>query len=188
MRRHTTGVLAVIPVLLLALSACGGGGAATEDVASVSGGGGSSASPSSSAPTGDPEDQALKFARCMREHGVDMPDPDAEGRVRLRVDKERDAEKVDKAMKACEKYSPKVGGKGTREMSKEDQDKLLAFARCMREHGIDMPDPDFSGGGGFVKQRLGGKVRPDDPKFKEADKACQDKLPARPGGGPGGRP
>src|SRR5207253_2334340 len=27
---------------------------------------------------------------------------------------------------------------------------MLAFARCMREHGIDMPDPDTSGGGGMV--------------------------------------
>src|SRR4051812_45316762 len=31
------------------------------------------------------------------------------------------------------------------------EDAALAFARCMREHGVDMPDPDTSGGGGVVK-------------------------------------
>jgi hypothetical protein len=185
MRRHTTGVLAVIPVLLLALSACGGGGTATEDVASVSGGNGS-ASPSPSTSAEDPEEQGLKFAQCMREHGIDMPDPDSEGRIRMRAERGQDEQKLDEAMKACEQYSPKIGGKGGKAMSKEDQEALLAFARCMREHGIDMPDPDFSGG--LAKQKLRGKVRPDDQKFKDAEEACQDKLPARPrsGGGAGG--
>jgi hypothetical protein len=181
MRRHTTGVLAVIPVLLLALTACGSGDDATADVASASGGG--KASPSASASAGSDEDQGLKFAQCMRENGIQMEDPDPAGRVRIKADKADEA-KLDKAFKACEKYSPKAGGKGAREMSKEDQEKLLAFARCMREHGIDMADPDFSGGG--VKQRVRGKGRPDDPKFKDAENACQDKLPTRPGGG-GGR-
>src|SRR5262245_16643121 len=27
------------------------------------------------------------------------------------------------------------------------EDAMLAFARCMREHGVDMPDPDTSSGG-----------------------------------------
>jgi hypothetical protein len=41
-------------------------------------------------------------------------------------------------------------------------------AKCMREHGVDMPDPDPTGKGGM---RIGGPG--DDPKkFEEAAKAC----------------
>ncbi len=35
---------------------------------------------------------------------------------------------------------------------------MLAFAACMREHGVDMPDPDLSGGGGGGF-RIGGPRR-----------------------------
>jgi hypothetical protein len=60
-------------------------------------------------------------------------------------------------------------------MSEADQqrfkDAALAHARCMREHGLDFPDPQFSEGGGAT-MRLGGGVNPEDPKFKAAEKAC----------------
>jgi hypothetical protein len=47
-------------------------------------------------------------------------------------------------------------------------DGALKFAKCMRDHGIDMPDPDPTGKGAT---RLGGPG--DDPKkFEAAAKAC----------------
>jgi hypothetical protein len=42
----------------------------------------------------------------------------------------------------------------------------LAFARCMRQHGINMPDPQPDG-----RVDTSG-VNPDDPKFKAAERAC----------------
>nr|BFE81836.1 hypothetical protein GCM10020093_044370 [Planobispora longispora] len=52
----------------------------------------------------------------------------------------------------------------------------------MRENGIDMADPDFSGGGGGVK--IGGpELNPDSPEFKKAHKACEKLLPGRPRSG-----
>jgi hypothetical protein len=42
----------------------------------------------------------------------------------------------------------------------------LARARCLRQHGIDMPDPTPEG---TVDMR---GVNPDDPKFKAAERAC----------------
>jgi hypothetical protein len=41
----------------------------------------------------------------------------------------------------------------------------------MREHGIDMPDPQF-GSNGEVQQRIGGNIEPTDQKFQAAQKAC----------------
>jgi hypothetical protein len=40
-------------------------------------------------------------------------------------------------------------------------------AKCMREHGIDMPDPDFSGTGSDHSVELD-----DTEKFKQAMKEC----------------
>ena len=56
---------------------------------------------------------------------------------------------------------------------------------CMREHGIDMPDPQF-GESGAVQQRIGGPAStPTDPKFQAAQKACRGRA-GMIGGGPGG--
>jgi hypothetical protein len=57
----------------------------------------------------------------------------------------------------------------------------------MREHGIDMPDPDFSGGerAGF-RQRLNDDFDPDDPDFQKADETCREEVFGNEGG-PGGR-
>ncbi|GAA3834252.1 hypothetical protein GCM10022226_64500 [Sphaerisporangium flaviroseum] len=173
-------------VALLALAAgCGQSAASSDGVASVKR---TQSTPQASAtPTAsvDPEEQGRKFAQCMRDNGVDMPDPepDGNGRVRMRIgEKNADDTKLDKAMKACRALSP-FGQKG-REITPEQQEKARAFSQCMRDNGIDMPDPDFSGGGVGIK--IGGpdgKIKPDDPKFKKAMEACRDKL-----GGPVGAP
>ncbi|MGH3452266.1 MAG: hypothetical protein ACRDQW_16405, partial [Haloechinothrix sp.] len=61
---------------LLALTACGG---ATEGVASA--GGEANPATSEDAEAMDADAQALAFAECMREEGIDIPDPgpDQEG-------------------------------------------------------------------------------------------------------------
>jgi len=45
----------------------------------------------------------------------------------------------------------------------------------MREHGIDFPDPTFDAEGGarvVIRGGTGGKLNPEDPKFKAAAEAC----------------
>ena len=37
--------------------------------------------------------------------------------------------------------------KSKAEARQEMQDAALAFARCMRQHGVDMPDPTFTDNG-----------------------------------------
>jgi hypothetical protein len=53
-------------------------------------------------------------------------------------------------------------------------DAKLAFARCMRAHGVhDFPDPGSKVGAG-----AGGQLDPYDPAFEAAYQACQSVLPA----------
>ena len=66
---------------------------------------------------------------------------------------------------------------GTGDRRAEFREAALEFARCMREHGIDMPDPTF-GEGGRMTQRLGGTgVDPEDPRFEEAAEECSKYQP-----------
>ena len=91
------------------------------------------------------------------------------------------------------------GDEGPPQLSEEErqemQETMLEFAACMREHGVDMPDPDFSGGGARMQFRAGaGGVDPESPTFQKAQEACQDIIEdafgargpgLRVGGGPG---
>ncbi len=125
----------------------------------------------------------LDFAQCMRDHGVDMPDPQFSGggaKVTMREDKGADPQKQQDAQKACQKYQDKVKPPS---MSEADQKKMRAAAlknaQCMRDHGIDMPDPQF-GDGGRIQQRIGGpgsNIDPKSQKFQDAMKACQKEAP-----------
>jgi len=156
--------------------------------------------PSASA---DPQESLLAYAQCMRDNGVDMPDPqvveDGDGRMGFSVGgpgggtaPSKDA--FEKADAVCRHFLASiVQDKGGPQMSAEDQDKVLQFARCMREHGVDMPDPDFSGGGVMIKggpgeDSSGPKFDPSSKEFQAAQDACQSLLPGggfnTSGGGP----
>ncbi|RSM42977.1 hypothetical protein DMA12_20270 [Amycolatopsis balhimycina DSM 5908] len=116
------------------------------------------------------QDKMREFAKCMREHGVDMPDPkpagDGGGMAITLGDKDGDTTKLDAAQQACKHLMPNGGE--MKPPSAEELDKMRKEAKCMREHGIDMPDPDPSGKGGRAIGGPGG----DPKKFEEAAKAC----------------
>jgi len=157
-------------LLVAALAACG------------------SEEPSSAAGTNARPDDAkeLAFARCMREAGIDFPDPGS-GPRRVRIPRNVSRTKLQTSMEACRK---KTGGgppELTDEQRTEMRDAALKFAKCMRAHGVDMPDPtvgDGPGGGGGLLMRRG--AQGDTPAFRKAMEACQDELPFRRGPGGGG--
>ena len=172
-------------VAALALGACGG----SDD----DGGGSSASSRQDKAFEG-----ALKFAKCMREHGIDMPDPQRTGNGGIKqtvTGKPGSRAAMEAAQKACQKYMQIGGGRApsAAEQAKV-KDAMLAYAKCMRDNGVDMPDPKFSGSGGGVTFQLGsgsrngssGGPNPDSPAFKAADKVCHSKLAGLGKGGPGG--
>jgi hypothetical protein len=161
----------VLLALALAVAACGGGGK-SDGVASL---GGNQATATTRAGSGDPRQRALAYARCMRQHGVNIPDPkfDANGRIaqRLPAGIGPDDPKFKAADQACKQYAP--SGEPERPDPRTQQ-QMVAYARCMRQHGVNIPDP--KPGGGIDANGEAG-VDPKSPKFKAADQACQQYAP-----------
>ena len=174
-------VLAMLGLgLVLALAACGEAPDG-DRVASLSGAGAATTTTggATAAAAQDPQQAALDFARCMRQHGVDMPDPevDDQGRIRVRIGpgqggKRPDPAKLEAAQKAC--GSLMGGGDGDRQIDPAERDAMVDFARCMREHGIDMPDP--TGDGLTVRRGDKGGPDPESEEFKAAERACDHLL------------
>jgi hypothetical protein len=183
-------LLALFVVALVAACSATAAGPGVATLESQEPGAAPSASPSMS-----PEDALLAYAECMREHGIDMADPTYEegddGEVRIGIGggpgarDEVDKEEFLAAETACRHFMTAVMPAGRGEMSAEDEEKLLQFARCMREHGIDMQDPNPNGGMVFqAEPGEGGKggIDPNDPDFQAAQEACGDLLPGKIGG------
>jgi hypothetical protein len=181
------------------LAACGGGGGGDDGVASLGtddaaaqdegdDGGGDDDGDITDA---EREDAMLEFTECMRDHGVDMPDPqtggDGQGPVVMRREagSAADEEAFQEAQDACDSIMEDAFGDRPRidpEEQAEMQDNALAYAKCMREHGIDFPDPEFSEGG--MGMRLGDGIDPEDPDFIEAEEECEPLLGFEEGEGP----
>jgi hypothetical protein len=185
-----------LAVVMVGAAACGSGGSGTHGVASLTGAGGATTT-TTKAGKQDPQEAFLAYTRCMRGHGVSMPDPQVSGTggggVAVRVggdgvDPNSPAFKT--ADTACRPILEKaVGQGGLKRPSQADQDRALKFARCMRDHGVPIPDPDFSGGGVRISANAGaadGGVKPDGAAFQLAQKACEHFLGPRGARGPGG--
>jgi hypothetical protein len=140
----------------------------------------------------------------MRDNGIDMPDPEfvdtegdsaGKGGMAFRVGGPEggpDKDEYSAADAACRHHLANVlSDRAAVGLSPEDEEKLLAFTRCMREHGIDLPDP---GQGGVIIDEGSGSgpnIDPNDPDFQAAQEACGDLLPGKMqvnGSGPGGGP
>jgi len=185
-----TRLLATIAVtLLLGLSAgCGeasdDGGSALPDAAGAS----SDAPADSDEPDLDPEDAMLKFAQCMREHGVDMPDPTPGGGISVNGEG-MSQDQMEAAQAACQKWMdmamPEDGG---RELSEEEKQSFLDMAACMRERGYDFQDPTFDGGRVTqkVEKPAPGAPGPDDPAFEKDREECSAEAGLEPPGGEDG--
>ena len=154
---------------------------------------GASGAPAPSASALTPQDAALAYARCMRENGVDMPDPvvsdDGEGRVSISQGARPGGDNTSKedfleAEEECRHHMDAAMPDAGPPLSAEDMDKMLAFAQCMREHGIPMEDPTADGG---IRVRIndggsGGKGMPEnDDELQAAHEACADLLPGKMG-------
>lgn len=168
MRSRTVAVLT-----LLALGPAGCARTADDGtgVATAQHGGATpSASPSASR---DP-DAPLKFARCMREHGMTwFPDPDKSGRMEIRIPQGLDPKKMEAAQQACKQF---MGGGTMERPPAADLEAFRRLARCMRENGVPkFPDPDPDGGMRIDGSKVG--MGPGDPTFDKAEKLCAKYAP-----------
>ncbi|KZB87285.1 hypothetical protein [Amycolatopsis regifaucium] len=172
MRKRPMAALIAGAVLAL-VAGCGGGGDGGDKVASISSPPAAGAGDGQQADNVSDEDKRRNFAKCMREHGINMPEPkrDANGQDTITFeagDTPPDEKKMKAADEACRKLLPNGGE--IKPPTPEELDKMRKEAKCMRDHGIDFPDPEPAGKGGAAIAL--GDASGDPKKFEEAAKAC----------------
>ncbi len=156
-------ILSLAPVSAsLLLAACGSGGA--------------------TGTTGSSSSQ-FALARCMRTHGVsNFPDPTMgaggpgfqisaiPGSSTLTVNGTTfNGPAFESAVRTCKLFG---GGSSPPPLSAQQRRRLVAFAQCMRSHGVpDFPDPTFPSAGGIFR----GKIPSDHnaPAFAQAVRTCR---------------
>jgi len=207
MRRRWPAALAVAVAVVMLAAACGGTGD-TAGIASLEGDSESTTSTTTAAAAEavDPEQAMLDYAACMRENGVDMEDPTVDENGNFQIMRPSgggeggefsaaDRDTMRGAREACSQYLEGITQQFELPDTTEMQDLMLEYAACMRENGIDMEDPDFTGDGPGMGGRLGfdpGDYDPSDPTFEAANEICQEIFGAAGmpgmmmGGGPGG--
>jgi hypothetical protein len=169
-RRAVRGLaLAGVVALSLLAAACGGGSSAAK-VAQV-GTTSNANNPASSSATGS--DDPAAYSRCMRSHGVgNYPDPDSNNVMRTAgIDKNSPTYKA--AARACRSLAPTAPPPA---MQAQLQAQMLAFAKCMRSHGVSaFPDPQIENGALQLKVNPG-QIDPNSPIVKAAIEACRSKF------------
>jgi hypothetical protein len=120
---------------------------------------------------------ALAYSACMRAHGFPrLPDPSGGSSAVVEVPKDIDpnSAQFETAHRACRSLLPPTPATTARS-AQQEQEALLAFARCMRSHGVPaFPDPDPNGG---TVQRMPPSVDTHSPVFATAHQECRKVVP-----------
>ena len=128
---------------------------------------------------------ALDWARCMRKHGADVPDPQTDETGRLvivgaRHEQNRRDRAYERALAGCRELFDQARPAGAREVSAEERDRFLEgalrFVRCLRKQGVDMPDPVVDSR--EVSLRLPPNANLESPAFRRAQQACERLMPS----------
>jgi hypothetical protein len=160
-RWRVAGVAAIMAALL---AACGSPDYHGKKVATLR----TEGKPATATPARSDEDRMHDFQKCMEEHGVRFPKSEEEAR-----DFHPDEGAMQEANEACVPLLPN-GGQPPK-LDAKQLDELRQQAKCMREHGVDMPDPDPNNPYPAMKAPL------DEETMRKATDACF-------GGGPSGAP
>jgi hypothetical protein len=154
----------VLFVAALVIGACGGtkdDGIATGDPSATKG------AATGSAPAANNQERLRQYVTCLREHGVEVADPEAGKQVQLNNDRPQDKE----AAQACRQYLPTAAKGGS-----TDSNSMREYAACMRQHGLPgFPDPDPDHGLQIPKSLMS------DPAYEAADRECGEGV--KPGAG-----
>ncbi|GAA4131494.1 hypothetical protein GCM10022416_10250 [Actinomadura keratinilytica] len=119
------------------------------------------------------QDKMVKFAECIRKHGVDFPDPGPNA-----PEKTYDPNDVrmQAAHAACRSLAPNPHQEG--KPSAAEEDRALKLAECLRKRGINAKDPAPGSIHISIEESPG-----DDPqKTVAAYAACNKEVPAVSGG------
>lgn len=166
--RSLVALLAVAAVAMT--TACGGGsnpGIATAPPASPM---------STPFPTASGTPSPAAYAACMRAHGIaDFPDPNSQGNFEINAGPGSDLDPNNPAYQAanqaCQSLLP--GGGQAPPISSQKLSQEVAWAQCMRSHGLPtFPDPDSAGA--FDSS----KFNEASPGFQTASQACKSLTPS----------
>ena len=131
--------------------------------------------PTAAAAGGDRTDQLRQFAQCMRDKGVDVKDPQPGaglgGAAGMGAGINQNDPHVIQAFQECQSKLPN-GGQPPR-LNPQQVEIFRQFAQCVRDHGVDLPDPTADGG---LLAPSGGLAALQSPAFQAALVACRDKL------------
>jgi hypothetical protein len=142
--RHVAVAGAIVAIAAgLALGGCRGGGAHPAG---------------SSSPTAMSQAQLLalghEYAQCIRQHGIpDFPDPVfRNGRLMMPAGDTTSKQKLTNnlgAQNACRSLAARLPQSGNHEsqapLSQAEVHKLMQWVQCMRQHGVQVADPDQYG-------------------------------------------
>lgn len=145
------------------------------------------------------EDAQLEFAQCMREHGVDVPDPESggDGGLRFELQGQVDDQDFQEAQEACRPILEDAIPEGDRPDPAEVRDQLHEMTECLRDRGYDVPEPQIFGPGDEPPDEPPAPSKEledlmDDPEFQQAQEECSEEAGLEDGGpglrvgGPGG--
>jgi hypothetical protein len=125
----------------------------------------------------------VQFARCMRSHGINIPDPfHRPGHEGLSIDLPEQGPATTGAYAACGRYlQPTIELKqqaAAQTITPAVRLGLIHYAECMRSHAIAMLDPGPMGdlSLGNVPGISNGFGRYT-PQFRAADRNCRELLP-----------
>jgi hypothetical protein len=158
----------LLAAFLVAFSGCGSGSTSPNNA--------------STSPTANRSSQQVKFAACMRQHGVPLSDP--AHAVASALNSGVSAGTIQAAVSACRQYQAGASGAVSDTQRAQYTQAFVKYATCMRANGIDLPDPAESGGNGFGQKLLAASSL---PNFPQANAKCRSNLPVQfAGGGSGG--
>jgi len=186
--RSILGTHALVLALLITLA-----GTAAAQVATLQTPGPEAQASEAPAEELDGQDAVLGFTECMRDKGVDLPDPQfgvgaffAHGALE---DIDFLSARFLGAFEACQGFLAAAIPEADPEQQAEQIEQAVAFAECMREQGIDFPDPDPASGmsfGSMLGEDGGLAFDPFDPAFQSASRTCADATGVRMPGVPTG--
>jgi hypothetical protein len=167
--------VAVAVTVVLALLAAGCGGSPGNHVARLATTTTQTASASSPSGGGSNRDWALSYAGCLRAHGVaSWPDPNSAGvfdKSKLTLQQLGvSGSRLQAAQATCRHLLPNGGQPPGQARQAQIRAQTLAFARCIRSHGVpNFPDP---GSDGRLPDPASEGIDQGSPKFQAANQAC----------------
>jgi hypothetical protein len=173
-RVSVIGLLAL--VVALGLAACGSSSSSSSSAAAAG---------SSTGPTDAQLQARVNAAKCMRAHGVDVPDSAATGTgaaaaAVAQLLSKYSRTQLQNAATACRSSLvaaiPALNLSASQVAQRERE--ALAFVQCLRAHGINLPDPVASGLRVGIVKALS-NVDTASPAFQKANTACASLRPTR---------